>query len=118
MLERSTQRGCCRFATVNRRGEGGTLLSRPLSPFLGACCTHLCVPRPGDSEPGSHDRREWPQPAVRQPFDSLDFHRGDRHAEISATVERRRLPMLATLAVGGRVLSLRGGRQRSEEFTR
>ena len=31
MLERSAQRGCCRFATIANRSEGGRLLFRPLS---------------------------------------------------------------------------------------
>ena len=44
MLERSTRRGCCRFATIANR-SGGRLLSRPLSHIAtwgAAVLIYLC----------------------------------------------------------------------------
>ena len=62
MLERSTRRGCCRFATIANRSEGGRLLSRPLSHIAtwgAAVLIYLC--REEDCQPRFQNRRDQPQ---------------------------------------------------------
>ena len=62
MLERSTRRGCCRFATIANRSERQTTLSAALAHRdMGRCGAHLFVPRGSDCQPRFQNRRDQPQ---------------------------------------------------------